>query len=111
LIACLLLDVPDGRGRLLLGVGPFLGFLSHLVMDELWSVKWFGLDMGLKRSSGTALKLYSGSLVANLATYALLLGLCYVLAQDETIHRVIARWRSESDAMDVARELNDRLLR
>jgi hypothetical protein len=43
-----------------------LGYLSHLVLDELYSVG----GLRLKHSFGTALKLFGPSLWANLSTYA-----------------------------------------
>jgi membrane-bound metal-dependent hydrolase YbcI (DUF457 family) len=48
-----------------------LGFLTHLVLDEIWSVKmgWFGPKV--KKSFGTALKFNGPDLWPNLITYAL----------------------------------------
>jgi hypothetical protein len=46
-----------------------LGFLSHLVLDELWSISFRGLRPRLKKSSGTALKLWGKSRWANISTY------------------------------------------
>ena len=43
-----------------------LGYLSHLVLDELYSIG----GRRLKHSFGTALKLFGHSAWANLSTYA-----------------------------------------
>jgi len=59
-----------------------LGFMSHLVLDEIWSVKVSGGRIGLKSSSGTAMKLWSGSLWANISTYAKLALLSVLVFKD-----------------------------
>lgn len=46
-----------------------LGFMSHLILDEIWSVKVSGGRIGLKSSSGTAVKFFSDSMWANISTY------------------------------------------
>jgi hypothetical protein len=57
-----------------------LGFMSHLVLDELWSIDVWRLRM--KSSSGTAVKLWGESLSANLSTYAKLILLTWLVSQD-----------------------------
>lgn len=47
---------PDLRVRALMAGAVALGFLSHLVLDEVYSVQWDGTRIKLKRSSGSALK-------------------------------------------------------
>jgi hypothetical protein len=64
--------------RLFLASGMMLGFLSHLVLDELCSVDFSGVKPTLNKFAGSALKFFSASWPATLATYALLLGLAYV---------------------------------
>jgi hypothetical protein len=59
-------------GSLVLAGGVLLGFLSHLVLDEIYSVRFNGLLPRLKHSSGTALKLFSDSNLATLGTWLLL---------------------------------------
>jgi len=59
-----------------------LGFMSHLVLDEIWSV---GLKRGrvyLKSSSGTALKLWGDSTWGNVSAYVKVLILSYLVLQD-----------------------------
>jgi hypothetical protein len=57
-----------------------LGFLSHLILDELWSID---VRRGrLKKSFGTAIKFWGDSLWANVSTYAKVLGLTYLVAND-----------------------------
>lgn len=50
--------------------GMFLGVMSHLALDELYSVQWSGGRWRFKKSFGTALKLWSKSGWANFSTYA-----------------------------------------
>jgi hypothetical protein len=59
-----------------------LGFLSHLVLDELWSVDVRRGRLRLKKSFGTAMKLWGDSLWANISTYAKVILLTYLVVQD-----------------------------
>jgi hypothetical protein len=64
--------------RLYLAAGTMLGFLSHLVLDELYSVNFMGVRLRLNKYAGSALKLYSPSLPATMFTYILLAGLAFL---------------------------------
>lgn len=68
--------------RLFLAGGVAIGFLSHLVLDEVCSVDFMG--MHLKKSAGSALKLASKSWPATLTCYALLAALGYLTWRDLT---------------------------
>lgn len=46
------------------------GFMSHLILDEIWSVERRGIGVRLKSSFGTAVKLWGKSTWANISTYA-----------------------------------------
>ncbi len=52
-----------------------LGFLVHLVMDEIWSIDVS--NMRIKKSFGTALKLFNKKVGVTLLTYVILLALLY----------------------------------
>jgi LexA-binding, inner membrane-associated putative hydrolase len=69
---------PNPAVRGYLAFGTMLGFLSHLVLDELCSVDFRGLAPKLNQFAGTALKLRSPSWTANVVAYALLAALGYV---------------------------------
>lgn len=56
---------PDLRVRLLMAVGVGIGFLSHLVLDEMYSVQWDGLRVRLSKSAGSALKFFGTKAVPN----------------------------------------------
>ena len=60
--------------------GVVLGYLSHLVLDEIYSVEWKRGFVRIKKSFGTALKMYSTkSLWPNVSTYLKLALLSYVV--------------------------------
>lgn len=63
----------------LFAIAMAVGFLSHLVLDEVWSeVDHDGNPFTHKRSLGTAMKFFSDSRKVNLFTYAILFGLIYL---------------------------------
>jgi hypothetical protein len=63
----------DLRLRYFKAGGVFLGFMSHLVLDEVYSVEWKRGRWNLKSSAGTAVKLWGTDGWANLSCYAKLL--------------------------------------
>lgn len=63
----------------LMGAGMALGYLTHLVLDELHSaVDFEGVPFIPKSSLGTALKVFSNSSYVNMATYVVLTSLLYL---------------------------------
>ncbi len=60
-----------------------LGFASHLVLDEIWSIDFRHLR--LKSSFGTAIKFWGDCWWSNLATYANVIVLAMVIMQDPAI--------------------------
>jgi membrane-bound metal-dependent hydrolase YbcI (DUF457 family) len=69
---------PDQKLRIYLAVGVMLGFLSHLILDELYSVDFMGFRIKLNKFAGSALKLYSPSWSATAACYLLLATLIFL---------------------------------
>jgi len=63
--------------RLLMAGGVAVGFLSHLLLDELYSVEWSGVRLRLNKYAGSAFKLFGGEFLPNVVTYALLGVLSY----------------------------------
>ena len=60
--------------------GLVAGYLSHLLLDELYSIEWKRGRMRLKKSFGTALKMYSkNKFWPNVSTYLKLAALSYVV--------------------------------
>lgn len=68
--------------RYVLAVGVMIGFLSHLVLDEIYSVDFNGLRVSLKSSAGSAVKFFSPSVLGTTACYGLLGGLFYLAYAD-----------------------------
>ncbi len=64
--------------RLLMAGGVSIGFFSHLLLDEMYSVQWSGVRVKLKKSAGSAIKFVGKNFAANTLTYALLLFLTYL---------------------------------
>lgn len=58
--------------RMLMGGGVALGFLSHLLLDELYSVQWTGVKIRLSKSAGSAFKMFGKSLGPNMFAWTLL---------------------------------------
>lgn len=57
--------------------GVLLGFLSHLVLDEIWSVKIGFGGVKIKSSAGSALKLFSKNKAATLFCWTVLVVCAY----------------------------------
>lgn len=68
--------------RYVLAVGVMLGFLSHLVLDEIYSVDINGLRLKLKASAGSALKFFSSSITASMVCYGMLGALLFLTYAD-----------------------------
>jgi hypothetical protein len=64
--------------RLYFAAGTMIGFLSHLVLDELYAVNLMGVTPRLNQFAGSALKLKSASWIATSLTYAILCALGYM---------------------------------
>ncbi|MBA4188498.1 MAG: metal-dependent hydrolase [Planctomycetaceae bacterium] len=78
LVVYLAYHSPDRNLRILMAVGVMIGFASHLILDEIYSVDFRGVKIVLKSSAGSAVKLTSPSLIATASCYAILGGLGYV---------------------------------
>lgn len=70
LITFLVVSGEDFNIRLYKTMAVVLGFMSHLVLDEIWSINVGLGGVKVKKSFGTAIKFYSDSLWANVSTYA-----------------------------------------
>lgn len=68
--------------KLYMAGGVALGFLSHLLLDELYSVHMKGAKLSLKKSSGTAVKWSGDSLLPNVVSYTLMATLTYAVFQE-----------------------------
>jgi hypothetical protein len=57
--------------KLLMAGGVIVGFLSHLILDEIYSVEWNGVAVRMKKSAGSALKVAGPTFLPNVFTFAL----------------------------------------
>jgi hypothetical protein len=73
--------------KLLMAGGVAIGFLSHLVLDELYSVQWSGLRLRLNKAAGSAFKLLGRSYVPNVFTWTVLMFLTYLTLVDAGLIR------------------------
>lgn len=78
--------------------GVLLGYMSHLLLDELYSLQWVRGRWKLRRSFGTALKLWSSTAWANLFTYALLAVLVVVVFFEPSWMQKVERRYAEAQA-------------
>jgi len=87
--------------------GVLLGFMSHLLLDELYSIEWKGARLRLKKSFGTAVKLWSKNTWANISTYGKLIVMIGLVAAELT-----GRFGYETDQIQrIANDLVDTLLK
>jgi membrane-bound metal-dependent hydrolase YbcI (DUF457 family) len=68
--------------KLLMAGGVAAGFVSHLILDEIYSVQWNGMRIKLKSSAGTAMKWVGNNWTDNIITYGLLFTLSYGVLVD-----------------------------
>jgi len=62
----------DIRVKLLMAAAVAMGFLSHLILDEMYSVQWHGGRVKLSKSAGSAMKMIGKHFWPNAFTYGLL---------------------------------------
>jgi hypothetical protein len=60
-----------------------VGFMSHLILDEIWSIDFHRGLPRLKSSFGTAIKFWGDSTWANISTYAKVVVLTFVVVNDQ----------------------------
>jgi membrane-bound metal-dependent hydrolase YbcI (DUF457 family) len=72
----------DPAQRQYLAAAMALGYLSHLVLDEIYAVDMSGVKIRFNKFAGSAVKFWSKSMVATLTCYAILAALVFV-AVDE----------------------------
>jgi hypothetical protein len=77
----------DIKVRMLMAIGTGLGFLSHLVLDEMYSVQWDGAKVKLAKSAGSAMKFFGSDALPNGVTMGLLLCLTYATLVEAEILR------------------------
>lgn len=82
LLAFLIVAGQDLALRIFKAGAVSLGFFSHLVLDEIWSLNLRSGKLNVKRSFGTALKFMGGDRLPNLTAYGTLLVLALLAVGD-----------------------------
>jgi membrane-bound metal-dependent hydrolase YbcI (DUF457 family) len=81
-IAFLVYSRKDINLRYYVAAAVGAGFMSHLVLDEIWSVGVKRGQIALKKSFGTALKLWGHDTWGNISCYGKLLLVTFLVFQD-----------------------------
>jgi membrane-bound metal-dependent hydrolase YbcI (DUF457 family) len=81
-VAFLAFSAEDPLRRYFISSAVILGFLTHLVLDEIWSVKEGQFGPKFKTSFGTAMKFYGPEAWSNLLSYVLVVALGVLSATD-----------------------------
>jgi membrane-bound metal-dependent hydrolase YbcI (DUF457 family) len=81
-VAFLICSRQDLSIRYFFAAAVLVGFLSHLVLDEIWSVGFRRGHFYLKSSFGTALKLWGPNGWGNLSTYLKVVVLSFLVLHD-----------------------------
>jgi hypothetical protein len=82
LLTFLIVAGQDLGVRLFKSGAVIAGFLSHLVLDELWSFSLRSGRLNIKRSLGTALKFWGRDKWANVSVYAKLVVVAFLAVGD-----------------------------
>lgn len=90
LIAYLVMPCPAESIRIYKSVAVVVGFVTHLLMDEIWSIDLMK-GFRLKKSFGTALKFFGNDAMANISVYAKLIVLIYLALGDHDITERLRR--------------------
>jgi hypothetical protein len=81
-MAFLLCSCEESSLRWFKAIAVFIGYMSHLILDEIYSIEWTGARWRLKSSFGTATKLWGSNTYANLSTYAKVAILGFIAFRD-----------------------------
>lgn len=85
ILAYLCMPSASESARVYKSVAVVLGFLVHLVLDEIWSIDYRRGRFRLKRSFGTALKFWGNDMSGNISVYAKLVLFAYLAWGDQDI--------------------------
>ncbi|MGA1617060.1 MAG: metal-dependent hydrolase [Pirellulales bacterium] len=95
LTAFLAFAAEDPLHRYFVASAVVLGFLTHLILDEIWSVKLGMFGPKVKKSFGTAVKFLGNEAWANIVTYLLVIVLGALAANDAAITEKLAVVRQQ----------------
>lgn len=87
----------DPLRRYFVASAVVLGFLSHLVFDEIWSVRNGQFGPKAKKGFGTAMKFHGPVLWSNVVTYVLALALGLIAANDAAFAERMSHARQQME--------------
>lgn len=87
----------DPMRRYFIASCVIIGFLSHLVLDEIWAVKLGQFGPKVKKSFGTAMKFYGPTAWSNMLTYLLVVALGAAAAGDAAWSEKLAVVRQQME--------------
>jgi membrane-bound metal-dependent hydrolase YbcI (DUF457 family) len=89
--------------------GVVAGFMSHLILDEIYAIEWKGGRWRFKKSFGTAIKLWGDDGWSNVSTYAkLAIVIMLILGEPTVIEQLEARHPQFANRVDrIRNRFND----
>lgn len=97
LVAYLIMPSMEEHIRIYKTAAVVLGFMVHLILDEIWAIHFRGGRFRLKKSFGTALKFWGPKFGANFSVYAKLILLLYLAYHDTNLFDQMHRFRLRSN--------------
>ena len=88
---------PDVQIRIYKAWAVVIGFISHLVLDEVYAVNWEGRLPRAKKSFGTALKFFGKDRLPNILAYGNLIWLTFLILGDDYIMGCMCDYDSTLD--------------
>jgi len=102
-LAFLLCESETIEIRYFKALAVMVGFMSHLVLDEIWSIEMQRGRLHLKSSSGTAMKFWGDAMAPNLFTYATVALLTMLALNDPMWMRdSLKQWNGAGDPQHIA---------
>ncbi len=95
MFAFLIVSCEDMSIRLFKTFAVVLGFLSHLILDEIWSVDYRRGSYVFKSSFGSALKFWGPNRGPNLVSYGIVFLLGFLVYQDQGFMEKFGTTRSD----------------
>ncbi len=92
--------------RLLIAGGVVLGFLSHLCLDEIYSVEWDGTPR-LKNSFGSALKVFAHGWWPNVSAYAKFAILTFLVINEPSLVQKLRERERGQVVEDLSNDLEE----
>ena len=94
----------DIKVKFLMGASIALGFLSHLILDEIWAVQWNGIKVKFNKFSGSAMKMFGPNWGPNIFCYGLMFTLTWGIFVDGGLNNQQAA-QEEKEMVREARQI------